>query len=287
MPPYAKFKAPGGSFHAPSGRYEFKRGGVRIGIKPWRRYKTQEPKVDKYGALVDRKPIRHASARGSVQLTWRNLDKLEKRINALASLDQLAVMTELGREWLEGSQEYVPVRTGRLKASGRLALNWGRGGIRIRILYGGPQAPYAVVVHERLKIRGLPKTSFSRRVGGNTFGYRRKGGLGLDYAVEAPHQRKGPQQIIVRDKRDRKGQRRRTIVRRPGSISTVGRFQARVSITRGPKYLERFAIEHRQAFALNLTKKLRIDIRAKQNARRKIKYGVTPSVQFGTDVLRP
>lgn len=50
----------------------------------------------------------------------------------------------------ELSQEYCPVDTGALISSGQLKVRReGRGRVRGTINYGGPQAPYAAIVHER------------------------------------------------------------------------------------------------------------------------------------------
>jgi hypothetical protein len=57
------------------------------------------------------------------------------------------------------SQELVPVDTGRLKASGQIANNGKKGfGAETLVEYGGPEAPYAFIVHERLDVHHEPPT---------------------------------------------------------------------------------------------------------------------------------
>lgn len=59
----------------------------------------------------------------------------------------------------ELSQKYVPVARGDLKASGdRVATGTGRGAEGI-VVYGGPNAPHAFVVHERVEVPHAAPTS--------------------------------------------------------------------------------------------------------------------------------
>lgn len=62
-----------------------------------------------------------------------------------AAVEQLAHegLREHVDEVFEQTQAEVPVRSGALKASGRVVDEGGS----ISILYGGPEAPYAVAVH--------------------------------------------------------------------------------------------------------------------------------------------
>jgi HK97 gp10 family phage protein len=59
---------------------------------------------------------------------------------------------------LRKSQEYVPVETGELKASGHVEKE-GKGlGAKSRVVYGGDPAPYALYVHEDLEKKHAPPT---------------------------------------------------------------------------------------------------------------------------------
>jgi hypothetical protein len=59
----------------------------------------------------------------------------------------------VGAALLELTQPHVPVKKGKLKASGRFTtlVSASRSDIGIRLVYGGPTAPYAVQVHENLQ----------------------------------------------------------------------------------------------------------------------------------------
>jgi hypothetical protein len=57
------------------------------------------------------------------------------------------------------SQELVPVDSGRLKASGQITSNNKKGlGAELTVDYGGPEAPYAFIVHELLDLHHVPPT---------------------------------------------------------------------------------------------------------------------------------
>lgn len=66
---------------------------------------------------------------------------------------------QLGEEILTQSQEIVPVDTGSLKRSGHTTLPAIEGDqIVVTIGYGGPSAPYALPVHERIDVFHRPPT---------------------------------------------------------------------------------------------------------------------------------
>ena len=60
-----------------------------------------------------------------------------------------AGLKEAGLLLLKASQEIVPKDYGKLYASGHVViLNPGTSKVTMRVLYGGPDAPYAIIVHE-------------------------------------------------------------------------------------------------------------------------------------------
>jgi hypothetical protein len=59
---------------------------------------------------------------------------------------------------LRKSRQYVPVDTGELKKSGRVETTGQGLGAESKVLYGGPDAPYALYVHEDLTKFHAPPT---------------------------------------------------------------------------------------------------------------------------------
>lgn len=59
---------------------------------------------------------------------------------------------------LAASQKLVPVDTEALKKSGRVVVKGVGLGATATVEYGGPEAPYAYVVHERLDLKHAPPT---------------------------------------------------------------------------------------------------------------------------------
>lgn len=60
---------------------------------------------------------------------------------------------------LKKSQGYCPVKTGALKKTGRIEVTGSGMGTRAAVQYGGPEAPYALYVHENLEARHASPTS--------------------------------------------------------------------------------------------------------------------------------
>lgn len=60
-------------------------------------------------------------------------------------------MIEALRPAFEETQDRVPVKSGKLKASGRISVRAGEKQLTAKILYGGDGVPYALIVHENLE----------------------------------------------------------------------------------------------------------------------------------------
>lgn len=67
-------------------------------------------------------------------------------------------LKKCGEVILRKSQIYVPVDKGPLKASGHVEVAGKGFGCRVRVVYGGPSAPYALYVHEDLSKYHEPPT---------------------------------------------------------------------------------------------------------------------------------
>lgn len=101
--------------------------------------------------------------RGSGTVTFINLRKVQEdmrrmpgKVNAATKKETL----ELTAKIYERSQVYVPVDTGRLKASGRIEHHErGPGSFVFSVKYGGPGMKYAIYVHEDPTKKHAPPTS--------------------------------------------------------------------------------------------------------------------------------
>jgi len=71
-------------------------------------------------------------------------------------------LVEVGKEKLELTKQIVPYKTGRLQGTGRISVRVGRGTsiahrgqeqVTLKIIYGGPDAPYAIRLHEDLSLK--------------------------------------------------------------------------------------------------------------------------------------
>lgn len=94
------------------------------------------------------------SARSSMaEITQRysNIVKRLKQVTPEAIRHALTPAYEL-------SQMYVPVDTGNLRATGLIRVTEEGNTIVGNINYGGPDAPYAAIVHERMDLRHTPPT---------------------------------------------------------------------------------------------------------------------------------
>lgn len=89
-------------------------------------------------------------------LEWEGLLQFEQRLRALSSASgptkQLAgAAYRRGQAIMSVSQRLVPVDTGELKSSGHVELPKISGSkVQVDLVYGGPAAPYARIVHEDL-----------------------------------------------------------------------------------------------------------------------------------------
>lgn len=63
-----------------------------------------------------------------------------------------ADLSALGDKILKQSQAQTPVMSGALRASGRVSVEVQKGVISVRLMFGGPAAPYAWTVHERTEV---------------------------------------------------------------------------------------------------------------------------------------
>lgn len=59
----------------------------------------------------------------------------------------------VGAKKLAAAQDRVPVDTGKLKGTGRMSVRAGKQQVMLAIGFGGPEAPYAGIVHEDLSKR--------------------------------------------------------------------------------------------------------------------------------------
>jgi hypothetical protein len=64
-----------------------------------------------------------------------------------------AGLVEVGKEKLEITKQIVPYKTGALQGTGRISVRVGEKQTTLKILYGGPDAPYALRVHEDLNAK--------------------------------------------------------------------------------------------------------------------------------------
>lgn len=92
-----------------------------------------------------------------------NIDAVLKAIGKLRGNVEVAIAPALlkcGNVILKKSQVYVPVDTGALKASGKVEAAGVGKGAKVTVGYGGPDAPYALFVHEDPGAHHAPPTSF-------------------------------------------------------------------------------------------------------------------------------
>ena len=93
----------------------------------------------------------------TVRIEVRNMDRVRRELRKLGTraipAAKAAVREECERVMTASKQE-VPVDLGNLKNSGHVTTPAVRfSGVECAIQYGGPAAPYAVIVHENLKAR--------------------------------------------------------------------------------------------------------------------------------------
>jgi hypothetical protein len=86
----------------------------------------------------------------SVKITNRVTPGL-KRAAAESRKELRKALLELGDEKLALTQQRVPYKTGKLSGTGRKSVRAGEKQISLKISYGGPEAPYALRVHEDLE----------------------------------------------------------------------------------------------------------------------------------------
>lgn len=93
------------------------------------------------------------------------IDNLQRVLSAMkgkALRDGVAIdegLKKCAEILLKKSQELVPVDKGPLKASGKVISNGKKGmAANYTVFYGGPSAPYAFIVHERLGVHHKPPT---------------------------------------------------------------------------------------------------------------------------------
>jgi len=78
--------------------------------------------------------------------------KLESMSKELPKITREA-LKEIGAEKLALTSPRVPYKTGKLHDSGRFSVRVGEKQVMLTITYGGPDAPYAIRVHEDLEAR--------------------------------------------------------------------------------------------------------------------------------------
>lgn len=67
--------------------------------------------------------------------------------------DMRRAMISVATRKLAVTQERVPIRTGKLKRTGRVSVRVGAKQVMARIIYGDDKVKYAVYVHENLEAR--------------------------------------------------------------------------------------------------------------------------------------
>lgn len=80
-----------------------------------------------------------------------NIDVVLRAIGKLRGNVEVAIapaLTKCGNAILKKSQVYVPVDTTALKKSGKVEVAGVGKGTKVTVGYGGPDAPYALYVHE-------------------------------------------------------------------------------------------------------------------------------------------
>ena len=90
-----------------------------------------------------------------IKVALEGEQQMRKRLEHLASdkgmrKELRAAATEVGGEKLEVAKDRAPYKTGRLRNSAKLKVmvSSKKEDIRIALIFGGPEAPYAVRVHE-------------------------------------------------------------------------------------------------------------------------------------------
>jgi len=99
-------------------------------------------------------------ARVAVRATLQGDKEMLARLERLAGDQGMrkelrGAVKEVGQDKLAITQDRVPVKTGKLQRSGRLLVMVSpkKEDIRISIVYGGPDVPYALRVHETHKTK--------------------------------------------------------------------------------------------------------------------------------------
>lgn len=99
-------------------------------------------------------------ARMRIQL--RGIEQVQRRLQHVADTTarSLAAALTVEAEAIMGkSKEIVPVDTGALRSTGHVQPPETAGAqVTVEMGYGGPAAPYAVFVHERVELRHNPPT---------------------------------------------------------------------------------------------------------------------------------
>lgn len=101
-----------------------------------------------------------ASSRGSISVELRNINKLGRELLEIAErsgTSALSALFEEGQEIMTAAKKRTPVDTGDLRRSGTVRQKQAKGArgrdIEVTLQFGGPAAPYALEVHENLKVK--------------------------------------------------------------------------------------------------------------------------------------
>lgn len=98
----------------------------------------------------------------AIRIEVKGVDKAMAKLSRLGPKVRQALRAALYQEAeaiMGASKEIVPVDTSALKTSGHVRPPEEQGGaITVTLGYGGPAAPYAIYVHERLDVRHKPPT---------------------------------------------------------------------------------------------------------------------------------
>ena len=123
-------------------------------------------------------------ANNTTSVELKNFNRLvatiEKKFGALAGDPAGRALRSVGEVWMTMAKKRTPVQFGVLRSSGhvvgpvRIGKDW-----QIRLVFGGPSAPYAKAVHENLSARHhVGQAKFLESVV-----VERKGNLGKEVAV--------------------------------------------------------------------------------------------------------
>lgn len=109
----------------------------------------------------------------------RAVANLKRTANTTVDRVARGMYLEAERVMAESKEFYVPVRTGTLRSTGHVSPpRMVAGRIVVELIYGGPAAPYAIVVHERPKIHAWSPTA--------------AGTEGVNKFLEAPFRKNAP-----------------------------------------------------------------------------------------------